>query len=467
MFSKTLGNVEIDKLDQELLYAQCLQVKKDTEFTCEAPMMFKEIYSSLMEKRAIGITVREHIDLQRITAYMSPELNKYMINVTEALVNQKCLYKYILLHELGHIFFNHSSLPLYYELKRVIAKCLESKQLGIDIVMYYFHKFANIAADFEINSKLFSPTEFSNLCKLLNLSASHNITIGCHPDFLDFPRQLTATEYIALLLKDIKEKDKPQEIIEKMSQILQKVQEKEKNSSSMNINNRVASPSRNEMDKKSVVKIKKEEVDNFFEGGGNAKSKLSEETLNIDSDKDIANLVNQLFSKEYLSELHKHNLYNYNRGKVNYILPRYKNSLKSTITDIFFVIDVSPSMDLHFVKKFIKEIKNKLSALNYRLICFANDITFNGRLSRIKDKFPTSLGTNIAIPMNKLLAMGVNKDTKVILVSDFEVPNNVYIEYLNQIPNIMCIETMRNEVSYYPSDRIRKDIQHIQIKINS
>lgn len=467
MFSKTLGNVKIDKLNEKLVFAQCKAVRDNhTTFTCESPIMFKEIYSNLIANKAISVNVREHIDLQKITAYMYPELNRYIINVTEALVKQKCLYKYILLHELGHIFFNHSSLPTYYELKDIIKRCLKDKDIDKHQVIFYFNKFANIAADFEINSKLFSPTEFTNLCMLLNLSASHNITIGCHPDFMDFPRQLTAQEYISLLLNNIKKSDTPMSIMIKMGNTLKKINYIDNKTAGLNIDTKFYNPLKSGK-RDNVIKAKKEQVDKFFEGGGNAKHKPLEHTLNIDSDRDIAQLVNQLFSKEYLLELHKHNLYNFNRGRVNYILPRYKNSLKSTITDIIFVIDVSPSMNLNFVKKFTKEIKNKLSALNYRLICFAGGITFNGRLSKIKDKFPASLGTNIAIPMNVLLSMGVNKDTKVILVSDFDVPNDVYIEYLNKIPNILCIETMQKEVSYYNKEKIRKDIQHIQVKIKN
>lgn len=477
MFSKTLGNIEIDKLDEKVVYSQCVEIFKSykdnnqtEELIYEQPMLFKEIYKQLIESRAISVNVREHIDLNRLAAYMSPELNKYIVNVTKDIAKQKCLYKYILLHELGHIYFNHSSLRTYYELIAVIKKCLndkEVKEYDKNTVISLFYKFANIAADFEINSKLFSPNEFVNLCKLLAYSPSHNIIIGCHPDFMDFPRQLTAQEYIALLLKDIKSK-KPKEMIKELSSIAKKVQDKEQKTTGVNTNNKIASGLPSNSDKQAVVKMSREEAIDFLEGGGNSKYKATkEEILNIKTDKDISKLVNQLFSKEYLLELHKNNLYNYNRGKVSYMLPRYKTSLKSTITDMFFVIDVSPSMNLNFVKKFIKETKNKLSGLNYNLMCFASDITFNGKISQIKDTFPVSLGTNIAIPMNKLLSMGVRKTTKVILVSDFDSPNNVYVEYLNQIPNILCIETMISNVSYYPKEDIRNDIKHIQLKIKN
>lgn len=477
MFSKTLGNVEIDKLDEKVVYAQCVEIFKSykdntqtEELIYEQPILFNEIYKQLTASKAIGINVREHIDLKRLAAYMSPELNKYIINVTKDIAKQKCLYKYVLLHELGHIYFNHSSLSTYYELIKVIRKCLDDKEIknyNKNTPINLFYKFANIAADFEINSKLFSPTEFVNLCKLLAYSPSHNIIIGCHPDFLDFPRQLTAQEYIALLLKDIKDEN-PNKIIEKLSAIINKIQAKESHTTGINTNIHITMGLPNNNNNSAVVKMSREEALDFFEGGGNSKVKVTkDETLDIKSDKDIAKLVNQLFSKEYLLELHKNNLYNYNRGKVNYILPRYKSSIKSTITDMFFVIDVSPSMNLNFVKKFIKETKNKLSSLNYNLMCFASDITFNGKLSQIKDTFPVSVGTNIAIPMNKLLSMGVSKTTKVILISDFDVPNNVYVEYLNKIPNILCIETMQSSMSYYPKEDIRSDIQRIQLKIKN
>lgn len=476
MFSKTLGNVEIDKLDEEVVYAKCVEIFKSytentqtEELTYEQPILFNEIYKQLTEYKAISVNVREHIDLKRLAAYMSPELNKYIVNVTKDIAKQKCLYKYVLLHELGHIYFNHSSLTTYYELIAVIRKCLEDKEIrdynkGTLITLFY--KFANIAADFEINSKLFSPTEFVNLCKLLAYSPSHNIIIGCHPDFMDFPRQLTAQEYIALLLKDIKSKN-PKEILKELGDILKKIQGKEGKTSGVNINiTNTMGLSRN--DNQAVVKMSREEALDFFEGGGNSKVKVTkDETLNIKSDKDIAKLVSQLFSKEYLLELHKNNLYNYNRGKINYILPRYKSSIKSTITDMFFVIDVSPSMNLNFVKKFIKETKNKLAGLNYNLMCFASDITFNGKLSQIKDTFPVSVGTNIAIPLDKLLSMGISKTTKVILISDFDSPSHIYIEYLNKIPNILCIEAILGSVSYYPKEYIRSDIQRIQLKIRN
>lgn len=460
MFSKTLGDVNTDKIEMIQLTQTCKEISSDLNYILPPilpPMMFPEIYKNVTSNNSIYVNVTANTSL---IAYMEQEVKRYSLTFTRPVVSRKLLYKYILLHEVGHIYFKHSSLAIYYELLKFLKEYyteVEPTPVPEADATKAFHKLANVAGDLEINSKLYTPEEFQHLCYLLS-KQTNRINIGCHPDLMDFPRQLTAKEYIELLVKEMKDKEQsPEKYIEKITAILEATSCNETEASAVDY----------EEVRDSVVKITITEMAEFFrEGGGRSDvSNREEKLLDIIPSKEIVELVNSLFAREYRLELHKDTLYNYNRGKVAYTLPRYKNSLKSALKNICFVVDVSPSMDLDWIKQFIKAVVDRTTLLNHRIITFASDVILDAPISSVRKSFDVDYGTDLVPPLERLCNENISKHTKVIVVSDFDTNGIKYTELLNKLPNVLCVNTITSRIDFFKKIqyRLKKNIQSITI----
>lgn len=459
MFAKTLGDVKVDKLDYEEIRAECGNIINNFSSpnlsSMSVPIMFAEIYKAVSSSKYLYVDV---IEGEKEAAYMQQELNRYSIKVTKELVYNKLLYKYVLLHEVGHIYFNHSSLQTYYELLKYIIEYYKQEKPEENLATIIsrshlvFIKLSNIAADLEINSKLFSPEEITNLCYLM--ADSYNaLHIGCHPDFMDFPRQLTAKEYIDLMIRKMKDENiDPETLLNDIQAIIDTTTEANSESESRDDHN-VISLSRDEL--LDVVLNRNK--------GTNKPNTADTDVLDIEPSKDIIKLAKQLFHQEYRLELHKDTLYNYNRGKLTYTLPRYRNSLKKTLSDIVFVVDVSTSMNSNLVKQFIRAIRDITTGLNHRIILFSHQILYDGKLEKVGNNFSHYGGTDLSLPLERLYLEKVNNKTKIVLLSDFQdfQDGNKYISYLNILPNVVCINMYPQE----EKERIRKDLLKKSVKV--
>jgi hypothetical protein len=119
--------------------------------------------------------------------------------------------KFLLIHEYGHIKYSHLAnkgylLNLY--IKKFIDKGKELGKLlnaptsasNEVIVTSVFNKIENIAADFEVNSKLYTEDEFNYGCSILN-------SRGSYPKDYGYPIGLSMVEYIRLMTESILEEE--------------------------------------------------------------------------------------------------------------------------------------------------------------------------------------------------------------------------------------------------------------------
>lgn len=359
----------------------------------------------------------------------------YNINIDSSVDENSDFYHYLLLHECGHIVFNHVSNSnvfsddilkgkidaIYNKVREIDPKFTsEGIENGVKSILL------NQVTDFEVNSKLFSEDEQAYLEQITSDFVGHETQI-CLPQYFNFPAGKTANEYLLYILRDV------EKWLKDLANQDGKSKKGNKSSSNGSSSGKLTKEEKEKLEKqfsKGDKEEKAKEEQKQQEEKGDSKSKeagTSNETEEVTSSGEVCEDMNSL-QKKILQALYnkeetstKRNiLYYYNRDKYHSNIMHVKETRQSIIRDsnMKVLLDVSGSVDEDLIKQFIEVFKNIAKAISKkcRIVFWNTDLV--GDYSS-KEDFPIEIGGGTDIGEGiKYLA----DDTKDLLfvVSDCE-----------------------------------------------
>lgn len=454
-------------------YLESLQSMYPEVDLCNYDQIKSELVNTPTEVRYIPT-----VDVSNTLAYCRRargDEGSYVIFIDNA-VKGMCR-KFLYMHEYGHIKFNHlrnqalckklfnelyQNSISYFRSKINIPSDLVSDE---DLLNYLYSKLDNMACDFEVNSKLFTETEWITCC--INLKS-----LGVHPAQHKLPNGLTNLQYIRLMMNRI------EEFIDKFineinNQLMNGSEGESDDSNSMNGNvaggsgkgetNKVDdsdggsqdSSDNSEPDRSNsrpdFSEYTKEEIRDILDSWvhGNiiddiedtvADESLDDTILPGDSHQDrelsdveltqsdiINNIIKFLQSKSITNGItnNRNVLYNYNRrkfGSSNIIIPRVHNKYEIETNNIIFLLDCSSSMDTEFlvricnsISKFYKDLHHSPNSI-IRLIGWDTDLVIDIELNKLDYAIQSGGGTRLSKGIDYIHDMHYDKPNTIIFI---------------------------------------------------
>lgn len=372
--------------------------------------------------------------------------DNYMPSVSETTI----AYQGLLLHELGHIYYNHHDLFINKDAhNRVLAKLKSMTDIKepADLAPQYTAKLMNIACDMEINSKLFNPNEYVALIDQLNEHLKERGAISCfydtikqdiiegiHPDYKQYPRGLSHKEYLDLLLDEI-ELDQTQTLVG--SELYRTI-------------------GMGDRDKSGVEQVSGDLVQQIIDNTNNMIGDNGEASTELQEQTELLREIMVMF-KRIQKQYNKDQLYNYNRGKQQDImLNKYRKQYKSVFTENIFLVDISGSMDKQLLSNIINTIIQCKTSNKNRLVLFNTNIVNDRYITSCDpNKIKIGGGTNL---WNALTQLKVEPNNHVIIISDFETRNMHDIEEWCKQHSVTAIDVGHGEYSTNLNPiKLRKD----------
>lgn len=376
----------------------------------------------------------------------------YKIFVNSA---DKELEKCLLMHECGHIIFNHVDNTEKKTLgvaSRIRSRFEQYKEWfdNEDSFFEYFKNYLfNVVEDFEVNSKLFTRDEFESFCVRLQDLLNDSNARGMWPEDYGYPIGKTWREYLAYILDNLE----PflQKTKNKLGGNSSNSEPKKKSESSSNdegagqkkqvgFSKEQLQKLKDDFEKKKSSNLEKvaskiEDRETFDENNG-----FSETYGNVSHVTEITEItpekhvtfeeLNKIFEKTVFkkvnSQSRRDQMYNVNRRKLGsstLIVPRSVSHQEFRPDNFYVLLDVSGSISTEFSKKvvnFFNEFGKKYGK-DSRLIMWDTKLCLDKKLKDI--------GTEVVYGGDNNLADGITyieknyvkgkSDVKCFLISDF------------------------------------------------
>lgn len=271
----------------------------------------------------------------------------------------------VLLHEIGHIFFNHLDVDSNEELN-AIKKIFKKLNKPFEWISFYGGPFSflNLAMDLEVNSKLLTFNNVQKINKYLSKYKSHIYTV----DYFDFEVMDNFRDYYIPLIQRLKEDTKKINTFKDVPFDLNDIKDSE-----------IKEKAKNE---EGIIPKSKEPI----RGKGYSKEQIlkeDKEDLNIieESSENIKNFILNVLKKTSPEWKEDHfKIYNRNirpnKDSIFYISKKRK--LSSNTRKMCFLIDVSNSMD----PSSLIEVLSTLNDLITHIAPFSKIVTWNTNLEQ-------------------------------------------------------------------------------------
>ena len=377
----------------------------------------------------------------------------YKIFVNSA---DKDLEKFLLMHECGHIIFNHVDNTEKKTLgvaSRIRSRFEQYKEWfdNEDSFFEYFKSYLfNVVEDFEVNSKLFTRDEFEGFCVRLQSLLNDSNARGMWPEDYGYPIGKTWREYLAYILdnlepflqktKDKMDSDSANSTKEKSKSSNSKSTKQEKTKKHPGFSKEQLQKIKDDFESKKSSSLEKtakkiEDRETFGENDGFSEtygdSSHVTEITEITPEKHVTfEDLNKIFEKTVFkktsSQSRRDQMYNVNRRKLGnstLIVPRNVSRQEFRPDNFYVLLDVSGSIDTNFSKKvvsFFNEFGKKYGK-DSRLIMWDSKLCLDKKLKDI--------GTEVVYGGDNNLADGITyieknyvkgkSDVKCFLISDF------------------------------------------------
>lgn len=337
-----------------------------------------EAVENQMQNILCETTYRKNIESPAI-AYTYTRTNTLCGTIYRIFVNNtdEEFARFLYMHECGHILFGHCKnlemkMSMYVEMKLKAGFKKIAGLFGYDVKKWY-PKFQaallNIVMDFEVNSSLFSNDEWNFMNMRLNKFFSSEKKKGMWPEDYGLPSGKTWNEYLNMILMDS----------EKLKSFFEQIRKQRLKSGFSAGKSEYSEAEYNELKEKIVersceegpldsseleemVRLAEEHGGAIFSpptGSMSGMSNLSFEPVAINyttyrSMPDLFKKIVRLLKVRNEKKFRRHQLYNYNRRKINsnVIIPKDVMELEMTNRRLYILIDVSGSVDPKMIYDF-------------------------------------------------------------------------------------------------------------------
>lgn len=334
------------------------------------PAKYKEVCGK-MENLA-NHTVYSEFIYEPSVAYTYSRTDSLKGTVYRIFVNSKDreLAEYLYLHECGHIIFGHAK-DMELRMDRFLSIKMEIAYRKIaryfpnyeEYLKVFKNAVFNIVMDFEVNSRLYTPEEWTFMNRRLSAFLGKEVT-GMWPQDYGYAPDLTWNEYLTQILLN------PENFMKHFYEYLK--QESGEGEEETEEDTK-------EQDKLSEKQLKKlREIENLHEKGsfrnerkmsGNSTLERYVKEQSLDIYTDTAQLFKKLTSVldvKTRKNSRQDTLYNYNRRKYNtgVLIKKQRQEEVLNPGKLFVLFDVSGSVDLKLVNGLIRTFREE--AEHYR-----------------------------------------------------------------------------------------------------
>lgn len=405
-------------------------------FTKNQKTAFRLLAMTKLIKRAMWIP--EHM-----LGYCSRDKRNYTINVADDTGSDSVFWS-VLIHELGHIYYNHMDIDNPKELKDVKNLCVSLGYNYPAIMLYYGGpmSFLNIAMDLEINTKLLEEDNIRVIKDELNMCIVTRDSYGIPED----AKFNTFRDYYEPLFKHAVE-DNAEEDYEQLKQDIKEALKNGKGKPDSGLNDIPVNGNSIEIDDEEISDLLKSEdykaagsneegeedtVGNELNSRNNGSGKYigkgssssKTEISDGSSSEDIKNFIKNIIDDKRALEYNYDPMRHYNRGTrrnnsgLLYNSTRRRPSVLKRSRKLLVCVDISGSMDISDIKtavQSLKEIFKDIHPDSKFVTCNCN-IDEVYPISDIPDNIGTGGGTDMAAGIKYAIENGF---TDIVIYSDF------------------------------------------------
>lgn len=455
-------------------------------FTKNQKTAFRLLAMTKLIKRPMWIP--EHM-----LGYCSRDKRNYKINVADDTGSDGVFWS-ILIHELGHIYYNHMDIDISKELKDVKNLCTSLGYNYSAIMLYYGGpmSFLNIAMDLEVNTKLLEEDNIRVIKDELDADPVTRSKYGIPED----AKFNTFRDYYEPLFKHAVE-DNAEEDYEQLKQNIKEALKNGKgklgaglsdvpvNGNSIEIDDEEISDLLKNEDYKSGGSSEEGEEDtvgselNSHNNGnksiGKGSSSRNTEISDGSSSEDIKNFIKNIIDDKRSPEYNHDPMRHYNRGTrrnnsgLLYNSTRRRPSVLKRTRKLLVCVDISGSMDISDIKtatQSLKEIFRDIHPDSKFVTCNCN-IDEVYPICNIPDNIGTGGGTDMAAGIKYAIENGF---TDIVIYSDFCTDldsmsdlieeNNIktYSIFVDSDSNCYCYNNMKNNTDWSRYEDLNKKV---------
>lgn len=388
--------------------------------------MCRVVYSNIWEqKRELGYSTKGKAYYSVVVAKDAPSLD---------------IKRITLLHELGHVIYNHLDSSTYKEDLNLIKSLFEKHNKPFESISKFGGpmSFLNICMDFEVNSKLLTLT---NIEDMNNALKAINLDFGiCTPKAYDIEVLDSYRDYFEPLIEKIDDEDLQQlaeqqkDLAEALSNLsegldsdIRKALEKEGylSGSFKGVSERDLQSAQEAEDAVSEVeaagdseKDLKEESSNSQYGSqhsSNGKITLQENSKEVIK-KFLTSIIGEDFNRS--RDIMRHHNHGTRRNSEGILYAAYRNKHLEQQKRLAVVIDVSGSMYTESIITALSSLKDSLNLLHpeSRVFTWDTSLCEDFSLNQIPESVKLGGGTDIASALRFTKERGF---TDIVIYSDF------------------------------------------------
>lgn len=455
-------------------------------FTKNQKTAFRLLAMTKLIKRPMWIP--EHM-----LGYCSRDKRNYTINVADDTGSDGVFWS-VLIHELGHIYYNHMDIDIPKELKDVKNLCTSLGYNYPAIMVYYGGPmdFLNIAMDLEINTKLLEEDNIRVIKDELDTSIVTRSGYGIPED----AKFNTFRDYYEPLFKHAVE-DNAEEDYEQLKQDIKEALKNSKgklgtglsdipvNGNSIEIDDEEISDLLKNEDYKSGGSCEEGEEDtvgselNSHNNGnksiGKGSSSRNTEISDGSSSEDIKNFIKNIIDDKRSLEYNHDPLRHYNRGTrrnnsgLLYNSTRRRPSVLKRTRKLLVCVDISGSMDISDIKTAAQSLKEIFRDIHpdskfVTCNCYIDEVY---PICNIPDNIGTGGGTDMTAGIKYAIENGF---TDIVIYSDFCTDldsmsdlieeNNIktYSIFVDSDSSCYCYNSMKNNTDWRRYEDLNKKV---------